>query len=81
MLLISFRRRCANSTSQYIYKTLFEDGSGSDVTVCALGKEWRLHKVYLRQVSKFFKGAVTGFRGLSQITKSFVIRKGDHLYA
>ena len=41
------------STSDYIYKTLFEDGHESDMTVAALGKEWNLHKVYLCQVSYF----------------------------
>ena len=46
-----FHRRKFNSTSKYIYKTLFEDGRASDVTVVALGTDWHLHKVYLCQVS------------------------------
>lgn len=45
-----YHRRKFDSTSKYIYKTLFEEGRASDVTVVALGTEWHLHKVYLCQV-------------------------------
>lgn len=34
----------------YIYQTLFLNGENSDIKICALGEEWNLHKVYLRQV-------------------------------
>lgn len=30
---------------------MFIDGENSDVTITAAGKEWKLHKVYLSQVS------------------------------
>ena len=39
------------TTSQYIYRALFQEGQNNDVTLIALGKEWKLHKVYLCQVS------------------------------
>ncbi|KAG9488901.1 hypothetical protein GDO78_005091, partial [Eleutherodactylus coqui] len=39
------------STSKYIYQTLFLNGENSDIKICALGKEWNLHKIYLCQVS------------------------------
>ena len=48
-LLLSCRKRI-KSTSKYIYQTLFLDGENSDVTIQALGKEWKLHKLYLKQV-------------------------------
>lgn len=40
-------------TAQYIYQTLFKEGKNSDVTVVALGKHFRLHKVYLCQSPYF----------------------------
>ncbi|CAL4145490.1 unnamed protein product, partial [Meganyctiphanes norvegica] len=52
-LLHTPKRRRINSTSKYIYQTLFEEGKGSDVTVVALGTEWHLHKVYLCQSPYF----------------------------
>ena len=39
------------TTSQYVYRALFQEGQNNDVTLIALGKEWKLHKVYLCQVS------------------------------
>ncbi len=47
-------RKKLKSTSQYIYETLFINGENSDVSIVALGKEWRLHKVYLCQVLQVF---------------------------
>lgn len=44
------RRKKLKSTSMYIYQTLFLNGENSDIKICALGEEWNLHKVYLRQV-------------------------------
>ncbi|XP_065175515.1 germ cell-less protein-like 1 [Sycon ciliatum] len=41
------------STSQYIYSKLFLDGTGSDVTIVALGRDWHLHRVYLCQADYF----------------------------
>jgi BTB/POZ domain-containing protein 13 len=52
--LFSFpQRKRIKTTSTYIFETLFENGTNSDVTIKALGKEWHLHKVYLRQVRLF----------------------------
>ncbi|KAJ9578457.1 hypothetical protein L9F63_005327, partial [Diploptera punctata] len=47
------------STAQYIYKALFKEGKNSDVTVIALEKPWRLHKVYLCQ-SPYFASMFSG---------------------
>ena len=47
------KRRKLRSTSSYIYQTLFKEGRDSDVTVRALDKEWRLHRLYLCQSSYF----------------------------
>ncbi|KAL7637917.1 UNVERIFIED_CONTAM: hypothetical protein RMT77_011530 [Armadillidium vulgare] len=58
-LLNAPKRRKLMSTSQYIYKTLFEEGKESDVTVSALGKLWHLHKVYLCQ-SPYFQSMFSG---------------------
>lgn len=44
------RRRKLLTTAQYIYKTLFQEEKGSDITVFILGRAWRLHKVYISQV-------------------------------
>lgn len=46
----NFCRRKLLTTAQYIYKTLFQEEKGSDITVFMLGKAWRLHKVYISQV-------------------------------
>ncbi|XP_050301262.1 protein germ cell-less isoform X2 [Anthonomus grandis grandis] len=40
-------------TAKYIYQALFVEGKNSDVTVCALGKEHYLHRVYLCQSPYF----------------------------
>ena len=42
------------STTDYIYETLFQKGESSDLVVKALGKDWHLHKVYLRQSPYFY---------------------------
>lgn len=47
---VSIRRRKLLTTAQYIYKTLFQEEKGSDITVFILGRAWRLHKVYISQV-------------------------------
>ncbi|KAJ8954095.1 hypothetical protein NQ318_004400 [Aromia moschata] len=41
------------STAKYIYQALFLEGKNSDVTVCALGEEFHLHRVYLCQSPYF----------------------------
>ncbi|XP_075216957.1 germ cell-less [Lycorma delicatula] len=40
-------------TAKYIYKTLFLDGCDYDIRVDILGKEWKLHKIYLQQCPYF----------------------------
>ncbi|KAK6635258.1 hypothetical protein RUM43_007861 [Polyplax serrata] len=47
------------STPQYIYQALFKDGTDSDITLVALQKEWKLHKVYLCQ-SPYFASMFSG---------------------
>lgn len=49
---VSTKKRL-RTTSQYIYQTLFLNGENSDVTIKALGQEWNLHKVYIRQAGYF----------------------------
>lgn len=44
---------------RYIYEHLFEHSEDSDVTVKALGREWKLHKLYLCQ-SGYFKSMFSG---------------------
>ncbi len=34
---LSPKRKCIRSTSNYIYRTLFQDGADSDITIHALG--------------------------------------------
>ncbi|XP_064404214.1 germ cell-less protein-like 1 isoform X2 [Halichondria panicea] len=56
---LSPKRKKIKSTSNYIYQTLFRDGINSDLTIRALGKEWKLHKVYLCQ-SGYFSSMFSG---------------------
>lgn len=56
---VSPRRKRIQSTSDYIYETLFNRGADSDITICALGKEWKLHRLYLRQ-SGYFSSMFSG---------------------
>ncbi|XP_046424555.1 protein germ cell-less isoform X1 [Neodiprion virginianus] len=53
------KKRKLLTTAQYIYKTLFQEEKGSDVTVLMLGKAWRLHKVYITQ-SPYFASMFSG---------------------
>ena len=39
------KRRKLRTTSRYIFETLFLEGQDSDVTLNALNREWKLHKV------------------------------------
>ena len=41
------KRRKLRTTSRYIFETLFLEGKDSDVTLNALSREWKLHKVRL----------------------------------
>ncbi|XP_057671514.1 protein germ cell-less [Diorhabda carinulata] len=47
------KRKKLVSTAKYIYQALFMEGQNSDVTVCALGEEFNLHRVYLCQSPYF----------------------------
>ncbi|XP_052834220.1 germ cell-less protein-like 1 [Octopus bimaculoides] len=47
------KRRRLKSTTKHIYDTLFVNGQGSDITIKALGQEWRLHKMYISQSAYF----------------------------
>lgn len=49
LFAVVYRRKLL-TTAQYIYKTLFLEEKGSDITVLILGRAWRLHKVYISQV-------------------------------
>ncbi|KAI7793192.1 germ cell-less protein-like 1 [Triplophysa rosa] len=53
------RRKKLKSTSKYIYQTLFLNGENSDIKICALGQEWKLHKIYLCQ-SGYFSSMFSG---------------------
>lgn len=57
-LLNTPKRRKLTTTSEYIYDTLYVNGEKSDVKICALGKEWKLHKIYLCQCG-YFAGMFT----------------------
>eukprot|EP00118_Oscarella_pearsei_P004116 m.17109 g.17109 ORF g.17109 m.17109 type:complete len:470 (+) comp27320_c0_seq3:51-1460(+) len=46
-------RKKSRATSLYIYETMFVQGANTDVVIAALGKEWRLHRIYLCQSSYF----------------------------
>ncbi|XP_057371757.1 protein germ cell-less-like isoform X1 [Daphnia carinata] len=47
------------TTSQYIYKALFQEGKNHDVTLVIFEKEWNLHKIYLCQ-SPYFASMFSG---------------------
>ncbi|KAG8189166.1 hypothetical protein JTE90_018458 [Oedothorax gibbosus] len=70
--MFSPKRRKIMSTSKYIYKTLFEEGQGSDVQIEALNRTWNLHRLYLSQ-SPYFNSM---FNGLWVETTQKEIRMG-----
>ncbi|TGZ45850.1 Protein germ cell-less [Temnothorax longispinosus] len=53
------KKRKLLTTAQYIYKTLYQEEKGSDITVLILGRAWRLHKVYISQ-SPYFASMFSG---------------------
>lgn len=53
------KRKKLLCTAKYIYQALFLEGKNSDVTICALGKEHHLHRVYLCQ-SPYFASMFLG---------------------
>jgi len=58
-LLNTPKKKKLHTTSQYIYDNLFLSGKDSDVIVRALGKSWKLHKLYLQQ-SPYFASLFSG---------------------
>ena len=52
-------KRKMKSTSAYIYNMLYLKGENSDITVKALNKDYKLHKIYLRQ-SLYFSSMLQG---------------------
>ncbi|XP_045213883.1 germ cell-less protein-like 1 [Mercenaria mercenaria] len=58
-LLNTPKRKRIKSTSKYIYQTLFLEGENSDVTIRALDRDWKLHKLYLKQ-SPYFASMFNG---------------------
>lgn len=58
LLNICFSKRI-RATYEHIYKQMFIKGEGSDITVIALNREWRLHRVYLKH-SPFFSALLEG---------------------
>ncbi|KAK9506782.1 hypothetical protein O3M35_008655 [Rhynocoris fuscipes] len=57
--LHSPKKRKLLCTTHYIYKALYVEGKDSDITVEILNKNWKLHKVYLRQ-SQYFNSMFSG---------------------
>lgn len=53
------KRKKLASTAQYIYQALFKEGRNSDITLLALGKLWKLHRIYLCQ-SPYFASMFSG---------------------
>jgi len=58
-LLSTPKKKKLTTTSQYIYRNLFQAGRDSDVTLLALGRSWHLHKLYLSQ-SAYFSSMFSG---------------------
>lgn len=46
-------------TCAYVYQKLFLEGQNSDITIAACGREWKVHKLYLKQ-TKFFESMFDG---------------------
>ena len=64
-LLHTPKRRKLRTTSRYIYDTLFIEGKDSDLTLNALNKEWKLHKVSCFRkfnTQNFTRGRKSGVR-------------------
>ena len=58
-LLHTPKKKRLKSTSRYIYENLFLEGRESDITLSALNREWKLHKLYLSQ-SDYFSSMFNG---------------------
>ncbi|XP_067947296.1 germ cell-less protein-like 1 [Watersipora subatra] len=68
-LLHTPKKKKLRSTTDYIYQVLFIDGENSDVTISALNREWKLHKLYLKQCGYF----ESMFRGTWKESKATAI--------
>ncbi|XP_071953587.1 germ cell-less protein-like 1 [Antedon mediterranea] len=62
------KRKRLKSTSKYIFTTLFVNGENSDISIVALGKTWKLHKLYLCQ-SPYFSSMFSGSWKESSLTE------------
>lgn len=47
------------NTCAYVYQKLFIQGEDSDITIAACGREWKAHKLYLKQ-TKYFESMFEG---------------------
>lgn len=47
------------NTCAYVYQKLFLEGEDSDITIAACGREWKAHKLYLKQ-TKYFESMFDG---------------------
>lgn len=63
------KKRKMVCTAKYIYKALFLDGQDHDIIVDVLGKEWKLHKIYLQQ-SPYFASMFSG--SWNETNKSYI---------
>lgn len=64
-------RKKMKSTTHYLYTTLFINGVNSDLSVYALNKEWKLHKIYLCQ-SPYFETMFRDGSEWKESTKSMI---------
>ena len=52
------KRRKLKTTTRYIFETLFLEGQDSDITLFALNREWKLHKVRFTTVKQYWRRLV-----------------------
>uniref|UniRef100_A0A1I7TE30 BTB domain-containing protein n=1 Tax=Caenorhabditis tropicalis TaxID=1561998 RepID=A0A1I7TE30_9PELO len=52
-------KKIAKLDTAYVYQTLFIQGVNSDIVISACGREWHVHKVYLKQ-AKYFESMFDG---------------------
>ncbi|CAB60609.1 BTB domain-containing protein [Caenorhabditis elegans] len=56
---IEMKKVAKLNTCAYVYQKLFLQGENSDIVLAACGREWRVHKLYLKQ-TKFFESMFDG---------------------
>ena len=49
------KRRKLKTTTRYIFETLFLEGQDSDITLFALNREWKLHKVKFAAIMQYLR--------------------------